>query len=553
MPSNGLAGGAPGVRPVICPVSRDLNKAVMLGWASRPREVECHEDVPQLPPPSPFLTPPPNLPSTGSASLPSARMVRQVIRVPYSEDRPRLTKAAPSLAGTLPCPIPRSAMHRVPSLLFDMDLDLEHSHLARVATLDETDLASTRAAILAALEPTSDAEYMVLLHVRFARDDALRRGRALTLASLAEVLHRLGYGVRIRTANGGGRCGACLRNLRHSFLAVSLAGPGTPCDLIVDPAFREQFQIAHMMERYRRVMAMVPEEVVLPPARLEKVSGGSVCVCVCGGVGGWGLCKCRSGWTMASLGDLDSSLSAQDGVNSYVFPWQIPRDMIRSLATNPPPLYPPQLVEVLCGEMQRAFSEKDLSLPPWRALGAMLSKWHPGQGKSKDVAVQPRSRGGGGSAASDAQRRLIQSLQPQADAQDAAAAIDTPDAGAVPPSTRADGCPECGSRACATHACPPLFLGPRGNVAAEEEEHLLDDLEAGGEAEALLGSSPGAIATPSSASDSEGDSPLVRARTARPTPSLHVSWGLGLGLASSCSGSALGDGSQASRSALQAQ
>ncbi|RMZ56979.1 hypothetical protein APUTEX25_005041 [Auxenochlorella protothecoides] len=407
MPSNGLAGGAPGVRPVICPVSR-------------------------------------------SASLPSARMVRQVIRVPYSEDRPRLTKAAPSLAGTLPCPIPRSAMHRVPSLLFDMDLDLEHSHLARVATLDETDLASTRAAILAALEPTSDAEYMVLLHVRFARDDALRRGRALTLASLAEVLHRLGYGVRIRTANGGGRCGACLRNLRHSFLAVSLAGPGTPCDLIVDPAFREQFQIAHMMERYRRVMAMVPEEVVLPPARLEK------------------------------------------------------------------------LVEVLCGEMQRAFSEKDLSLPPWRALGAMLSKWHPGQGKSKDVAVQPRSRGGGGSAASDAQRRLIQSLQPQADAQDAAAAIDTPDAGAVPPSTRADGCPECGSRACATHACPPLFLGPRGNVAAEEEEHLLDDLEAGGEAEALLGSSPGAIATPSSASDSEGDSPLVRARTARPTPSLHA-------------------------------
>jgi len=61
--------------------------------------------------------------------------------------------------------------------------------------------------------------------------DAAAEGRELPVTRLAERLRRGGYGVRVRTALGGAGAGGsidgeCLRNLRHSFLSVSL--PGEP-------------------------------------------------------------------------------------------------------------------------------------------------------------------------------------------------------------------------------------------------------------------------------------------------------------------------------------
>ena len=86
---------------------------------------------------------------------------------------------------------------------------------------------------------------MLLLHVRFAREDAAKHGHALTIAELADTLRRLGYSVKIRTALGGGPGGSCLRSLRHSSLAISLAGPSGPMPYVLDPRFREQVGAAH--------------------------------------------------------------------------------------------------------------------------------------------------------------------------------------------------------------------------------------------------------------------------------------------------------------------
>ena len=81
--------------------------------------------------------------------------------------------------------------------------------------------------------------------------------------------------MKIRTALGGGGGGACLRNLRHSFLTVSIQGPSQEAvEYVVDPRFREQFEIAHQTRRYNRVLAALGPEVVATPDRINKVRQG---------------------------------------------------------------------------------------------------------------------------------------------------------------------------------------------------------------------------------------------------------------------------------------
>lgn len=64
------------------------------------------------------------------------------------------------------------------------------------------------------------------MHVRLAREDAAKRGQPLSVGDLADTLRRLSYTVKIRTALGGGWGGACLRNLRHTFLTIDLHSHG---------------------------------------------------------------------------------------------------------------------------------------------------------------------------------------------------------------------------------------------------------------------------------------------------------------------------------------
>ncbi|KAL4436638.1 hypothetical protein ABPG75_003777 [Micractinium tetrahymenae] len=204
-------------------------------------------------------------------------MVRAIKVVPLAEDglggapgaaQPRSFGAGSARRGSGGS----GAMGKVPSLVFDLeDLGEGSQHPPARDAAEEASADDVVAKLHALLEPWSEPEYMLLLHVRFAREDAAKRGASLAVPDLADTLRRLGYAVKIRTALGGGSGGACLRSLRHSFLTVSVAGPSGALSYVLDPRFREQFEIAHATPRYARVLAAVGPEVVSSQDRLNKV------------------------------------------------------------------------------------------------------------------------------------------------------------------------------------------------------------------------------------------------------------------------------------------
>jgi len=81
---------------------------------------------------------------------------------------------------------------------------------------------------------------------------------------------RLGHGVTVRHAMGGGKGFECLQNLRHSYLHVTAWGiPSQP--FVVDPQFCEQFLIAKPTYRYMRLLAHVPEVLVFPECGIRPL------------------------------------------------------------------------------------------------------------------------------------------------------------------------------------------------------------------------------------------------------------------------------------------
>lgn len=70
----------------------------------------------------------------------------------------------------------------------------------------------------------------------------------------------------MRTALGGGP--ACFRNLRHEFLTVLGEGDYRDVPYIVDPAFKEQFEIPSPSPSYAAVLDLLPDEFVGTSSRL---------------------------------------------------------------------------------------------------------------------------------------------------------------------------------------------------------------------------------------------------------------------------------------------
>jgi hypothetical protein len=108
-------------------------------------------------------------------------------------------------------------------------------------------------------------------------------------AVLAEALTQKGYKVRMKYAVGGGEGSNCLHNLRHTFLSVSgevlidfynfvgiyeklgsyfFCADGSNTNMIVDPGFAEQFQIAKSSDRYAMLLACLPTVLVIPEERI---------------------------------------------------------------------------------------------------------------------------------------------------------------------------------------------------------------------------------------------------------------------------------------------
>eukprot|EP00887_Chlorella_sp_A99_P005420 scaffold1.g5420.t1 len=116
-------------------------------------------------------------------------------------------------------------------------------------------LLATRDPLEAALESAAE----------MAWDDA-----GGSVDALAAGLHRIGYDVSVATSAGG-----ALRQLRHRFATVAL---GAGRSLVVDPAFREQFELAGLVadtpiaERYRRLLVAVPPLVVASRHRLNHAT-----------------------------------------------------------------------------------------------------------------------------------------------------------------------------------------------------------------------------------------------------------------------------------------
>jgi uncharacterized protein (TIGR01615 family) len=97
-----------------------------------------------------------------------------------------------------------------------------------------------------------------------------RQGLASDAETLAERLRALGHAARVLTSNGSHTGPSALR-LAHHFVIVS--GVGSDGPLVVEPSFREHFCIGtpYQTERYRQVLAAVPEELVAPHSQLAQM------------------------------------------------------------------------------------------------------------------------------------------------------------------------------------------------------------------------------------------------------------------------------------------
>jgi uncharacterized protein (TIGR01615 family) len=267
-------------------------------------------------------------------------MVRPVIRVPFADDATTQPLPQPPAFGMV-----TTKMSKAPSLLFDLD-DAGDTLSPPDSRRDIVEETAVAAALKRALEPRTETEYMLALHVRIAREEASKRGgdgQYPEIGELADTFRRMGYPVKVRTALGGGWGGACLRNLRHTFLAVS-SMPSTQSfgldhhplsdgTLLIDPRFKEQFEIAHTTPRYQHLLATVPVEVVAPPARIAEA------------------------------------------------------------------------VNILCAEMALAFHQCGVPLPPWRQVGAMITKWQPRKSEDVDLTARVLDAGDSASAGVEGKRK----------------------------------------------------------------------------------------------------------------------------------------------------
>lgn len=107
-------------------------------------------------------------------------------------------------------------------------------------------------------------------HVRAATDAIVMAGGRVSPASVAATLQRLGLSAAVRTAAGNK-----LQSLRHEFVVVAAADASDAgvATYVVDPCFREQFEIAHPTPRYDAIVKSLPQEVVATPAVLSQVVG----------------------------------------------------------------------------------------------------------------------------------------------------------------------------------------------------------------------------------------------------------------------------------------
>lgn len=159
----------------------------------------------------------------------------------------------------------RSGIPKVPSLLFDMELEEggKSTHSS-----EEMDVQLVEAELRRFLRPSSPALITLTSHV-----DAVELSEvdaASNLEKIRKTLQHCGYSICLRRALGGGEGSLCLHNLRHTFLSASYPGV-VGASFVVDPSFADQFQIAKPTLRYESILACLPSVLVIPEDRIPPL------------------------------------------------------------------------------------------------------------------------------------------------------------------------------------------------------------------------------------------------------------------------------------------
>lgn len=103
-----------------------------------------------------------------------------------------------------------------------------------------------------------------------------------------DILSRMSLQASVKAARGSSNGGSCLRNLRHEYVTCdipSTALGSTAClrestvsgQVIVDPTFRDSFEISVMTPVYRKLLEQIPDVLVAAPHRLPLVSALGMC------------------------------------------------------------------------------------------------------------------------------------------------------------------------------------------------------------------------------------------------------------------------------------
>ncbi|KAG2433007.1 hypothetical protein HXX76_008734 [Chlamydomonas incerta] len=213
------------------------------------------------------------------------------------------------------------------------------------------------------------------------------------LAYLAEGLMARGYDVAVTHALGGGSGGECLRNLRHTFLSVTVplppglmpSGPPSPAAAAVAAASMARSAatsagsaagggagggaggaaaastLAGTLNRRRHSVAYGTISAAAPPGGGAASGGGAAALSLLYHPG---------------VIIVDPELREQ-------FEVAMPTPRYDALVAALPRVYVgaeerlPLVVEVLCDELALALRSKGLIIPPWRESAAMISKWQP--------------------------------------------------------------------------------------------------------------------------------------------------------------------------------
>lgn len=155
-----------------------------------------------------------------------------------------------------------------PSLLFELEEDDAPKLSLKV---DIGRLHDTCQRVKHFSEPTGQFARKLLRDVKAFKQAVILEEDKSDTVVLATKLANVGYTVSLRKALGGAAGTSCFSNLRHEFLVVTGSGDFQGIHYIVEPHFRQHFEITHPTEAYLQVLDEVPQEYVGTAARLIPV------------------------------------------------------------------------------------------------------------------------------------------------------------------------------------------------------------------------------------------------------------------------------------------